>query len=377
MQLTIGQFIRQQRSAVAPVIERDLTGKTIIVTGANNGIGIETAKHFARMNPQKLILACRSKERGEAAVEEIKNATGCETVELWILDLAKFASVKAFAERFEKEGGGRLDILAENAAVLPSSKFEATPDGWELSFQVNYLSTSLLALLLLPRMVDTANMYETTPRIVVVTSEVHHWAKIDNAIFNAPNPLELYGSKEQFTPKIQANRYVETKLMNIFFARALSERLQSQIKSKDNSGTGAGTHNIIVNSVNPGYCLSNLRANFSGPRAWFDWFMEKALARTAEEGSRQVVWAALGGEEGGGDGDCAMRGAYVSNAQITEPSDYVIEEEGRKVQDILWDNTLEELGKVDAEVGRIAKEYLTPPPKKQLDPLPESVFQGI
>lgn len=69
MQLTIGQFINQQRSAVAPVIERDLKGKTIIVTGANNGIGMETAKHFAQMKPGKLILACRNKERGETAVE--------------------------------------------------------------------------------------------------------------------------------------------------------------------------------------------------------------------------------------------------------------------------------------------------------------------
>lgn len=69
------------------------------------------------------------------------------------------------------------------------------------SFQVNYLSTSLLALLLLPRMVETAKNYEVTPRIVVVTSEVHYWAKIDKAILEAPNPLKAYGSLDNFTPK--------------------------------------------------------------------------------------------------------------------------------------------------------------------------------
>ncbi|KAH9479748.1 Short chain dehydrogenase sol3 [Psilocybe cubensis] len=396
MQLTIGQFISQQRSPVAPVIVRDLRGKTIIVTGANIGIGLETAKHFARMKPARLILACRSKERGDAAVEQIKKETGCENVELWILNLGEFASVKAFAERFEKEGGGRLDILVENAAILPSAKFETTPDGWETSFQVNYLATSLLALLLLPTMVQTAKEYDVTPRIVVVSSEVHYWAKIDPAILEAPNPLKAYGGLDNFTSKTQGNRYAETKLLNILFTRALNDRLNLDSTNDEASKevlpdltTDEPPASIIVNAVNPGYCYSNLRSTYTGPRAWFDWFMERVLARTAEEGSRQVVWAALGCDEsenaaGGGSArqrtrerEAKMKGAYISNASISEPSDYVIGEEGRKAQDLLWDNLLEELTKVDPEVEKIAKEYLTPPPKKQLDPLPESVFQGI
>lgn len=62
---------------------------------------------------------------------DIKKETGCESIELWILDLSKFASVQAFAERFEKEGGGRLDILVENAAVIPADQYQKTEDGWE------------------------------------------------------------------------------------------------------------------------------------------------------------------------------------------------------------------------------------------------------
>ena len=67
-------------------------------------------------------------------------------------------------------------------------------------------------------------------------------------------------------------------------------------------------------------------------RAWTDWIMEKALARTSEEGSRQVVWAAVGEA----DTPDTLRGAYISLARVSEPSDYVLSEEGKKAQDKLW-----------------------------------------
>ena len=107
-------------------------------------------------------------------------------------------------------------------------------------------------------------------------------------------------------------------VLNIFFARALSDRLSDK--------------HIIVNTVNPGYCLSNLRSTFTGLRAWLDWMREKAFARTSEEGSRQLIWAAVGGE----DQLDQMRGAYISIAQISEASDFVISEEGKACQDKLW-----------------------------------------
>lgn len=69
MKWSVSAFIKDQWTAVPPVVQADLTGKTVIVTGANNGLGFEAAKHFARMNPGKLILACRSKERGQTALD--------------------------------------------------------------------------------------------------------------------------------------------------------------------------------------------------------------------------------------------------------------------------------------------------------------------
>ena len=98
------------------------------------------------MNPGKLILACRSKERGETALkgvliaassimltvilEDIERSTGCKTMVVWPLDLSDFSSVKAFVDRYEKEGGGQLDVLLENAGIV-TEKFKQTKDGWE------------------------------------------------------------------------------------------------------------------------------------------------------------------------------------------------------------------------------------------------------
>jgi hypothetical protein len=150
MQLSFFQFLREQLATVPPVEYEDLSGKTVVVIGANIGLGFEAAKHFAKMNPDRLILGCRSKERGEAAAasetnsllschfvsisfytyKDLKKGTGYESAELWIIDLAQISSVVDFAERFEKDGG-RIDILLLNAGIGPVPGQQLTADGYE------------------------------------------------------------------------------------------------------------------------------------------------------------------------------------------------------------------------------------------------------
>ena len=132
MQLSVFQFLPEQLATVPPVEHEDLSGKTVVVIGANIGLGFEAVKHFAKMNPDRIILGCRSKERGEAAAtseinpqlsynftyKELKAETGYESAEVWIIDLAQISSVVDFAQRFEKDGG-RIDILLLNAGIEP------------------------------------------------------------------------------------------------------------------------------------------------------------------------------------------------------------------------------------------------------------------
>ncbi|KAJ7453066.1 hypothetical protein B0H11DRAFT_1927217 [Mycena galericulata] len=345
--MTFWKTIKDQWSTQPPVLKADLSEKTIIVLGANVGIGFEAAKHFAAMNPARLILACRSQSKGQVAVEKLKAATGCATAELWIIDLANFESVKQFASKFEQDVG-RLDILVENAAVA-NFKFEPTTDGWETSLQVNHLSTSLLALLLLPSMVNTAVRYGTLPRLVVVSSGPHHWPTIDKSLRENPEIIKTMGDAEYCTsPGGMRRRYPITKLLNIFFVRALNARLPSSTP-------------LIVNTVSPGYCYSDLRRNFTGMLAIVDFLMELFLAFPAEVGARRLVYAALGQA----DQPDKLRGeyiagAYIAGSRVTELGDFILSPEGSKTEDLVWEDTLDILNKVDSRVKGIAAEYLSP-----------------
>ncbi|KAJ7450968.1 hypothetical protein B0H11DRAFT_2161807 [Mycena galericulata] len=345
MQLTFWQFIKNQWSTQPkgpPVLKADLSEKTVIVLGGNAGIGFEAAKHFAAMNPGRLILACRSQSKGQAAVEKLKAATGYATAELWIIDLANFESVKQFANKFEQDVG-RLDILVENAAVA-NFKFESTTDGWETSLQVNHLSTSLLALLLLPSMVNTAVRYGTLPRLVVVSSGAHYWHAVDKPLRDDPEIVKTMGGAEYCTtPEGMAGRYPITKLLNIFFVRALNARLSSSTP-------------LIVNTVSPGYCYSELRRNFTGMMAIVDFLMEICLALPAEVGGRRLVHAALGQA----DHPDSLRGEYIEGFRVVEVSDFILSPEGAKTQDLVWEDTLDILSKVDPRVKGIVSEYLSP-----------------
>jgi NAD(P)-dependent dehydrogenase (short-subunit alcohol dehydrogenase family) len=334
--------LREQLQTVPPVQYEDVSGKTVVVIGANDGIGFEATKHFARMKPGRIIMGCRSKERGEAAVARLKAETGYESAEVWEIDLAQIPSVVKFAERFEKDGG-RLDILLENAAIIPTAGQQLTADGYEPVFQVNNLCTSLLALRLLPIMLRTAEKHQTTPRIVFVASEVHYWAKgLDKYVINSPNGLENFGKREYSDMKHSEDRYADSKLLIVFFTRALNERLRGKP--------------IIVSTVNPGFCYSAIRKSFTGTKALLNWIMESLLARTSEQGSRQLIWACIGGK----DNVDGLRGAYISSMEIREPSDSVVSEEGKRAQTILWDALIDEVAKGDPSVLEILKKYATP-----------------
>jgi len=134
--------------------------------------------------------------------------------------------------------------------------------------------------------------------------------------------------------------------LTFFFARGLSERLRDKP--------------LIVNVVDPGLCHSDLARNLTGTRAWSLWLWKTLFAYTTEQGSRQLVWACIGGK----DNVEQLRGAYISSMQVREASDFVVSEEGKRAQTKLWDALIDELVKKDPTVREILEKYITSPIKQ-------------
>jgi retinol dehydrogenase-12 len=145
--------ISSQLHALPEVEIQDLSGRVIIVTGANSGLGLEAARHFARMRPACLILAVRDLAKGREAADDIQGSTGCDSIQLWQLDQASFQSVQAFCERALGELP-RLDILLLNAGIQ-REKWVETEDHLESTLQTNAVAPTMLALRLLPLLQQT------------------------------------------------------------------------------------------------------------------------------------------------------------------------------------------------------------------------------
>lgn len=306
------QFIKNQCKTPLPVNERDLSGQVVIVTGSNTGLGFEAAKHFARMKPEKLILACRNQKKAEVALKELREETGYAGGDVWMLDQGDLSSVVSFAEKFNKDVS-RLDVLVANAGIS-TSKYEATKDGYESTVQVNHLATALLSLLLLPKMAATKALPgANTPRLTIVSSETHFWSSFDEDLMKSDNFLETLASKDYSNDARMGGRYMQSKLLNVFFTRSLASHLPLTSSAP-----------VIINTVNPGLCNSSLMSSPDTP-----WYVVAAtsamtylIARTTEVGSRQLVWAAL---EGTGE---EVHGAYCSDFGVEEPADLVLSNEG-------------------------------------------------
>ena len=206
-----------------------LEGKTVIITGGNTGIGKETAIDLAKRNA-RVILACRSQEKGKKAEMDVRRESGSSNVHFHQLDLASLASIKKFAKEILLEES-RIDILINNAGVMYCA-FGKTEDGFETQFGVNHLGHFLLTNLLLDKIKQAPE-----GRIVTVSSLGHTYAsKFD---------LDTINSEAHYSPY---DAYFKSKLANVLFTKALAKRL---------TGT-----NVTANSLHPGAVATELGRHF-------------------------------------------------------------------------------------------------------------------
>ena len=183
--------------------------RTVLITGANSGIGQAAATELARRG-WRVFATARSPERGDIAVSQIREASGSSAVELLDLDLASFASVRRTADEF-LERSERLDALVNNAGVILSDR-TLTEDGLESTMQVNHFGHFLLTSLLLPTVLQSAE-----PCVVNVSSVVHQRAE--------RMPLDDLSLERRWGAMYP---YAVSKLANVLFTRELHRRYASQ-----------------------------------------------------------------------------------------------------------------------------------------------------
>lgn len=247
--------------------QRRLTSLTAIVTGANSGLGLQTAIGLARQGAA-VVLACRSEERGRAALQRARDASGSERLELRLLDLADLESVRSFA----RDWTGPLDLLINNAGVM-ATPLKRTADGFEQQFGINHLGHFALTGLL----IDVLRQ-SSAPRVVTVSSLAHKKGQIDFGDLNAHARYRPWKA------------YNQSKLANLLFTMELDRRVRA-----------AGWPLLAV-SAHPGLSTTNLTAGTRGA-AVLDLLggFFRVMGQSDQAGAQPILLAATGEQVQSGD----------------------------------------------------------------------------
>uniref|UniRef100_A0A8C4QDE2 Retinol dehydrogenase 14b n=1 Tax=Eptatretus burgeri TaxID=7764 RepID=A0A8C4QDE2_EPTBU len=263
-----------------PGSERTMLGRTVLVTGANSGIGRATVVALARQGA-RVLLACRDKDAANQVIEEIRQDMPDAKLVFKHLDLASISSIRTFCDEVVHEEP-RLDVLVNNAGVF-RCPYAKTEEGFEMQFGVNHLGHFLLTNLLLDLLKRSA-----PSRVVVVSSKLYKRGRIN---------FEDLNSERDYDP---AFAYARSKLANLMFCRELSKRLE-------------GTE-VTVNALHPGMVRTNLGRHVNIPllaRPLFH-LISWSLFRTPEEGARTVIYLASSPEVRG------LSGLYFGDCKQEE-----------------------------------------------------------
>jgi retinol dehydrogenase-12 len=173
MSAMAAHWMHAQMWAKLPYPTEKFSGQTVIVTGSNVGMGLEAARHFVRLDAEKVILAVRNLEKGEAARQSIiqSEKRPDSVVEVWELDLASYASTKAFAQKANRDLE-RLDVVVANAGIY-IYQFEMAEED-ESTITVNNVSTFLMGIMLLPKLRETSLAHNKETVLTFTGSFVHY-----------------------------------------------------------------------------------------------------------------------------------------------------------------------------------------------------------
>jgi NAD(P)-dependent dehydrogenase (short-subunit alcohol dehydrogenase family) len=248
-----------RRSSSVEVASMD--GRTVVVTGANSGVGKATATALARAGARTFITA-RNQERGVQALADIRRDAGSDRVDLVVFDLADLDSVRnGAAELLER--CGQIDVLVNNAGLVHSERSE-TDDGFEVTFAINHLGPFSLTRLLTDRMIESA-----PSRVVNVASTAHRSARRGLDFDDLQSTRRYRGMKA----------YARSKLANILFTDELARRL---------SGTGVTANSLHPGTVATGFARDDDASGFLA----FGIRVIKPFILTPEQGARTSVYLA-------------------------------------------------------------------------------------
>ncbi|MFL6427250.1 MAG: oxidoreductase [Acidobacteriaceae bacterium] len=262
-------------------------GRLAIVTGANSGIGYQTARYLSRAGAM-VILACRSREKGEAARAKIVSSHPGAKVEVRVLDVADLDSVRGFASEFLRENKP-LDLLINNAGVMAIPERRTTPQGFEMQFGTNHLGHFALTGLLLP-----ALLRQPSSRVVTVASIAHKGGKLRFDDLNAERGYDPRGA------------YQQSKLANLVFGLEFDRRLRAR---------SAQTESVIAH---PGVAVTNIVSNGMGTglKGRIVNALLPFVAQSDDRGSWPLLYAATSPQAHGGgyygpDGIAEVKGTPV------------------------------------------------------------------
>ncbi|MHA2092113.1 MAG: oxidoreductase, partial [Candidatus Kariarchaeaceae archaeon] len=294
----------------------DQTGKIIVITGANSGLGFEASKELARKNAT-VIMAVRDLEKGETAANEIREEIPSAKLDVTKLDLSSLSSVKEFADQF-KGKYNELHVLINNAGIMQPPKME-TEDGFELQIGVNHFGHYALTGQLFDLLKATSGS-----RVINQSSMAARYGKMN---FDDINSSEQYGRNAA---------YGQSKLANLLFAYELDRKLKHH-----------GINDVMSTAVHPGYTATNLQHSgptVGGKSMWSRLYTitNKLMAQNVKKGALPMLYAATASDMGGGDyiGPRGLRQTRGYPKHVKSPKASYIETDAKR----LWEMSEEMTG---------------------------------